>query len=66
MGTFRGKKSKDIEAASETIISNTNFHNSALNKTSPGLNPSITEQQLLDGSIEDMLDITKSLKKIRR
>lgn len=59
MQNRRNKNTKDIEAASETIIFNTNFTNSALNKVTVNLSPSITEQQLAEETFDNELEKRK-------
>lgn len=59
MSNYRVKNTKDIEAASETIVFNTSFTNSALNKAAVNLSPSITEQQMAEDTFDNELEKRK-------
>jgi len=56
MQNFRGKKTKDIETASETVLFNNGVTNSIQSKTSPTLSLGISEQQLDEGDFDGQLE----------
>lgn len=53
---YRGKDTKDVETAAETLIHNLNFSSNAVSKISPKLNLSISDQQNLEDSFETFID----------